>query len=260
MQNAGKMTMKREKYKRSLKDLQIKLVTLQRHLIAHKHKVLLIFEGRDAAGKDGTIFRITRHLSPRETRVVALGAPSQSDLSSWYFRRFVAHLPSEKEVVLFNRSWYNRAGVERVMGYCSQDDYESFVQMVLPFEHMLKQSQIRVLKYYLDISRDEQRKRLQDRRVNPLKTWKISPIDAVALDHWDDYTAARDEMLKRTHDEISPWYVVRADNKKRARLNVIRHILTHVDCPDRNEHWAPTDPDILTRYDQAVKHPGFLAE
>src|SRR6516165_10166661 len=173
-------------YKALLRELQIELVKVQRHIIKHAHQVLVIFEGRDASGKDGTIKRIVEHLSPRETRVVALGVPSDKERNSWYFQRFVPHLPAAHEMVLFNRSWYNRAGVEPVMGFCTPREYESFLDDVLPFEHMLIGAGIQILKYYLDISKKEQKKRLQDRRRDPLKQLKISPIDKVALKRFDD--------------------------------------------------------------------------
>lgn len=192
-----------EGYKENLRRLQIELVKLQRHLIKNDLQILVLFEGRDAAGKDGVIKRITQHLSPRETRVVALGKPSDRDRHSWYFQRFVPYLPSTQEMVLMNRSWYNRAGVERVMGYCSDAEYEDFMKSVLAFENTLVSAGIQLVKYYLDISKDEQKRRLQDRRIDPLKQWKISPIDKVAIKHWDDYSAARDEMFARTHNESS---------------------------------------------------------
>jgi len=246
-------------YKKTLRTLQIELVKLQRHLIKNDLRILILFEGRDAAGKDGVIKRITQHLSPRETRVVALGKPSDRDRRSWYFQRYVPHLPPTEEMVLMNRSWYNRAGVERVMGYCTDTEYEEFMRSVLSFEHMLVGSGIQLFKYYLDISKDEQTRRLKDRRVDPLKQWKISPIDKVAIKHWDDYSAARNEMFARTHNEITPWYVVRADNKKQARLNVIRHLMSLVDCPDKDEHAARPDPDIVFTFDQKYLRNGTIA-
>ena len=170
-------------YKASLRDLQIELVKVQKHIIKHGHKVLVIVEGRDAGGKDGTIKRIVQHLGPRETRVVALGKPSDKDRVSWYFQRYATYLPAAQEMVLFNRSWYNRAGVERVMGFCTDAEYESFLSEVVPFEHMLIGAGIQIMKYYLDISKKEQKRRLQDRRENPLTQWKISPIDEVAVKH-----------------------------------------------------------------------------
>jgi len=247
-------------YKETLRHLQVELVKLQRHLIKNELQILVLFEGRDAAGKDGVIKRITRHLSPRETRVVALGKPSDRDRHSWYFQRYVPHLPPTEEMVLMNRSWYNRAGVERVMGYCTDAEYEEFMRSVLPFEHMLVDSGVQLFKYYLDISKDEQKRRLEDRRVNPLKQWKISPIDKVAIKHWDDYSAARDEMFTRTHNAITPWHVVRADDKKQARLNVIRHLMSLVDCPDKDKHAANPDPEIVFTYDDKHLKNGALAQ
>ena len=246
-------------YKETLRHLQVELVKLQRHLIKNELQILILFEGRDAAGKDGVIKRITQHLSPRETRVVALGKPSDRDRHSWYFQRYIPYLPPSEEMVLMNRSWYNRAGVERVMGYCTEAEYEEFMRSVLPFEHMLVDSGVQLFKYYLDISKGEQKRRLEDRRVNPLKQWKISPIDQVAVEHWDDYSAARNEMFARTHSPITPWHVVRADDKKHARLNVIRHLMSLVDCPDKDKHAAKPDPKIVFAYDDRHFESGAIA-
>jgi len=246
-------------YKAALRALQIGLVMLQRHLIRNDLRILVLIEGRDAAGKDGAIKRITQHLSPRETRVVALGKPSDRETHSWYFQRHVAYLPAAQEMVLMNRSWYNRAGVERVMGFCTEAEYEAFMKAVLPFEHILVQSGIQLLKYYLDISKDEQARRLEDRRVNPLKQWKISPIDAVALECWDDYTEARDAMLKRTHNGLTPWTVVRADDKRATRLNLIRDILTRVDCPDRDQHLSRPSPELVFPFSPKRLKDGSMA-
>ena len=216
-------------YKETLRTLQVELVKLQKHLIKNDLQILILFEGRDAAGKDGVIKRITEHL------------------------------PSTGELVLMHRSWYNRAGVERVMGYCTETEHEGFMRSVLPFEHMLVDSGIQLFKYYLDISKDEQTRRLKDRRVDPLKQWKISPVDKVAIKHWNDYSAARNEMFARTHNEITPWHVVRADNKKQARLNVIRHLMSLVDCPDKDEHAARPDQDIVFTFDQESLSNGKIA-
>ncbi|WP_395021317.1 polyphosphate kinase 2 [Dongia sp.] len=246
-------------YEASLRELQIELVKVERHIIKHGHKVLLIFEGRDASGKDGTIKRIVEHLSPRETRVVALGKPSERDNASWYFQRYVAHLPAAKEMVLFNRSWYNRAGVERVMGFCSEKEYQTFIEAVLPFEHMLIGTGIQILKYYLDIGKKEQKQRLRARRKDPLKQWKISPIDEVALEHWDAYSHARDEMFARTSSPLAPWLVVRADDKHSARLNVIRDLLSRLACPETDKHMAMPDPKIVFPYDKVHAKAGLLA-
>lgn len=236
------------RYKKTLRRLQIELVKVQRHVIAHNHRVLIIFEGRDAAGKDGVIKRIVQHLSPRETRVVALGKPSSHDERSWYFQRYAAHLPADQEIALFNRSWYNRAGVEQVMGFCTDAQYRAFFPAVVDFEKMLIDDGTQILKYYLDISREEQERRLKDRRTNPLKQWKTSPVDEVALQNWDGYTKARNEMLTRTSSSKAPWHVVSADKKRIARLNIIRHILAELICPDKDEHEAQPDPEVVFRY------------
>lgn len=249
----------RTKYKTSLRELQIELVKVQRHVIEHGHKILVIFEGRDASGKDGTIKRIVEHLSPRETRVVALGKPSDKNTASWYFQRYVKFLPAAQELVLFNRSWYNRAGVEQVMGFCTEQEYERFLEDVLPFEHMLIGAGLQIIKYYLDISKEQQKKRLRSRRVDPLKQWKTSPVDEVALKHFDRYTEARDWMLARTSSPLSPWIVVRADDKRVARLNVIRDLIARLACLETDKHVAIPDLSVVFPYDEAHAKAGLLA-
>lgn len=249
----------KKKYQRKLVELQIELVKFQRHLIHHGHKVLVIFEGRDAAGKDGTIKRIVEHLSPRETRVVALGKPTERETSSWYFQRYAAHLPAAQEFVLFNRSWYNRAGVERVMNFCTPEETREFLRTVPDFEAMLLRAGIQLFKYYLDISREEQARRLRERKKNPLKQWKVSPIDEVALEHWDDYSRARNAMLERTHSRHAPWIVVRADDKHQARLNVIRDLLSRVDCPGQDKHLARPDRRVVREFDTRLIRQRWLA-
>ena len=247
------------RYEAALRELQIELVKVQKHVIKHGPKLLAIFEGRDASGKDGTIKRIVEHLSPRETRIVALGKPSDRDNASWYFQRYVQHLPAAQELVLFNRRWYNRAGVERVMEFCTDADYESFLQKVIPFEHMLIGSGIQILKYWLDIGKKEQKRRLRDRRHDPLKQWKASPIDDVALKHWDAYTEARNLMLARTSSPLCPWIVVRADDKHLAHLNVIRDVLGCLACPQTNKHLAVPNLKVVLPYDEAQIRAGLLA-
>lgn len=247
-------------YDATLRALQIELVKIQRHVIKHGHKVLILFEGRDASGKDGTIKRIVEHLSPRETRVVALGKPSDRDQASWYFQRYASHLPATGEMVLFNRSWYNRAGVERVMGFCSKAEYEAFFSAVLPFEDLLAAAGIQIIKYYLDISKKEQATRLRERRTDPLKQWKVSPVDRVALKYWDEYTEARNEMLERTSSRPLPWIVVRADDKHRTRLNVIRDILSRISCPESDKHQAVPDSDVVIVYDKRRAKAGLLTK
>jgi polyphosphate kinase 2 len=240
-------------YKKQLLLLQIELVKLQRHFIQCNNRILVIVEGRDAAGKDGMIKRIAEHLSPRETRIVALGKPSDKEKSSWYFQRFVPHLPSASELVLFNRSWYNRAGVEHVMGFCNDAEYEEFFVSVIEFEHMLIRSGISLFKYYLDISRDEQASRLAERKLDPLKQWKISPIDEQALQYFDEYSAARDIMLQRTHNETSPWTVVDADNKHNARLYMISDLLARLTYTDKDESVLLPGKNIVKRYNGSDK-------
>tara|TARA_R110000787_G_scaffold12520_4_gene40165 strand:+ start:1358 stop:2131 length:774 start_codon:yes stop_codon:yes gene_type:complete len=251
--------MQKKAYKASLERLQLELVKLQRHLIKNDLQILIIFEGRDAAGKDGVIKRITEHLSPRETRVVALGKPSDKELRSWYFERYVAQLPTSQEMVLMNRSWYNRAGVERVMGYCTESEYQTFMSSVVPFERLLIGSGIQVYKYYLDISKDEQKSRLRDRRIDPLKQWKISPVDEVAIKHWDDYSEARNAMFRRTHSDLAPWYVVITDDKKTARINIIRHLMSLVDCPDKDKHAEQPDAKIVFPFDEKLLENKIIA-
>ena len=238
----------RTSYKTALRDLQIELVKLQRHFIRHGERILVLLEGRDAAGKDGSIKRIVEHLSPRETRVVALGKPSDRERTGWYFQRYVQYLPVAQELVLFNRSWYNRAGVERVMGFCSDDEYEEFMQSVPKFEEMLVNSGVRLLKFYLDISKDEQKQRLANRRGDPLTQWKSSPIDAVAIAHWKAYSRSRDSMLLRTHTAIAPWVIVRADDKHQARLNLMRSILSSLDYAGKKRAIILPDPAIAYEF------------
>ncbi|MEQ1889094.1 MAG: polyphosphate kinase 2 [Alphaproteobacteria bacterium] len=246
-------------YKSELHKLQIELVKLQKHFIRRNDKILVLIEGRDAAGKDSVIKRIVQHLSPRETRVIALGKPSDRDRGSWYFQRFVQYLPAEQEFTLFNRSWYNRAGVERVMQFCTDEAYEEFMETVLEFEHMLVKSGIRLFKYYLDISRSEQKSRLEDRRRDPLKQWKISPIDAKALGNWKKYSLARNEMFARTHNPVTPWTVVRADDKRLARLNLIRDLLTRLHYEDKDDSVLRVNPDIIFQYQEIYLKNGMIA-
>jgi polyphosphate kinase len=247
-------------YHAALRALQIELVKLQRTIISDNGKILVILEGRDAAGKDGTIKSIIQHLSPRETRVVALGKPTERDSNSWYFQRWVRHLPAGQEMVIFNRSWYNRAGVERVMGFSSEAECEAFLETVPVFERMLERSGIKLFKYYLDISKAEQKKRLKDRHKDPLKQWKLSPIDEVAVKCWKAYSRARNAMFARTHTPLTPWHVVRADDKHAAHLNLIRHLLCQLDYDGRHERLAVPDPDIVFAYDELYLENGMIAK
>ena len=224
-----------KKNKEILHKLYIELVKLQKEVIASDLKLLVILEGRDAAGKDGTIKRIIKHLSPREARVVALNKPSNLQEREWYFNRYADHLPVSGELVLFNRSWYNRAGVEKVMGFCSHKEYKSFFKDVELFEELLVNSECIILKYYLDISKQEQEKRLKAREKDPLKQWKISPIDKVAQKHWDDYSDARNVMLEKTNFKHSPWFIVNAEDKETAHIAIISHLLKQLKYHKKDE-------------------------
>lgn len=234
-------------YQKQLTLLQIELLKLQNYVKEKGLKVLLIFEGRDAAGKGGTIKRITEHLNPRGARVVALVKPSDVEKTQWYFQRYVQHLPSAGEIVLFDRSWYNRAGVEPVMGFCTKEEYKQFLTDVPDFEKMLVESGIVVLKYYFSVSKKEQEKRFKKRKIDPLKEYKLSPIDQEAQKLWDKYTDAKYKMLMSTHTPISPWTVIKSDNKKSARLNCIRHILSTIDYSKKtkDEQITKIDRDIV---------------
>ena len=218
----------RRHYFRELLRLQAELVKLQDWVLAKKHKVVILFEGRDAAGKGGVIKRITQRLNPRTCRVAALPAPNDRERSQWYFQRYVSHLPAGGEIVLFDRSWYNRAGVERVMGFCTDDEYEEFFRSVPEFEKMLVRSGIQLIKYWFSISDDEQHLRFLGRMHDPLKQWKLSPMDLESRRRWEEYTKTKEAMFERTHIPEAPWWVVPADDKKKARLNCIHHLLSQL--------------------------------
>ncbi|WP_010485514.1 polyphosphate kinase 2 [Pseudomonas sp. S9] len=226
--HAAPVDMDRRLYLRELLRLQSELVKLQEWVVEQKLKVVVLFEGRDAAGKGGAIKRITQRLNPRVCRVAALPAPSERERSQWYFQRYVAHLPAAGELVLFDRSWYNRAGVERVMGFCTDDEYEEFYRSVPEFERMLIRSGIILVKYWFSITDEEQYRRFLMRIHDPLKQWKLSPMGLESRRRWEDYTRAKEEMLSRTHTEQAPWWIVEADDKKRARLNCIQHLLMQI--------------------------------
>jgi polyphosphate kinase len=232
-------------YKKALYELQIELVKLQRNLIASDARVLIILEGRDAAGKDGTIKRLTEHMSPRETRTHAPGKPSSREETEWYFQRFVPFLPAGDEFVIFNRSWYNRAGVERVMGFASEQQVEAFFRSVVPFEQMLVRDGMQIRKYYLDITKKEQKKRLDDREEDPLTQWKVSPIDEAAQKKWSAYTRARDDMLKRTTHADAPWRIVLANEKKVARLEFIRDLLDSFSYSAKSRKLTQADRSVV---------------
>ena len=232
-----------------LRLLQIELVKLQNSLISKGDQILVILEGRDTAGKDGTIKVITQHLSPRETRVVALGKPSDSESAGWYFQRYVAELPKKGEFVLFNRSWYNRAGVEVVMNFCTKPQHTNFMNTVNEFESILASSGITILKYYLDISKKEQALRLADRAKDPLKQWKISPIDQQAQKNWNAYSKCRNEMLEKTSTADAPWIVVKANDKKVAHINMIQDLLSRVTYPGKDKSLLKANKDITFKWD-----------
>ncbi len=218
----------RRVYFRELLRLQGELVKLQDWVVSQKLKVVVLFEGRDAAGKGGAIKRITQRLNPRVVRVAALTAPSERERTQWYFQRYISHLPAAGEMVLFDRSWYNRAGVERVMGFCDNEAYEEFFRTVPEFEKMLVRSGIILIKYWFSITDDEQYRRFLMRIHDPLKQWKLSPMDLESRRRWEDYTRAKEEMLTRSHTDVAPWWIVEADDKKRARLNCIHHLLEQI--------------------------------
>lgn len=220
-------------YEKELKMLQVELLKFQNHVKDKGLKILMIFEGRDAAGKGGTIKRITEHLNPRGARVVALEKPDEKEKNQWYFQRYVEHLPSAGEIVLFDRSWYNRAMVEPVMGFCTQRQHHKFLKDAPEFEKMIVEEGIQIFKFYFSVSKREQAKRFKARETDPLKQYKLSPVDKESQKLWDEYTLTKFMMLSATHTKEAPWTVVKSDNKKKARINTIKHILNYVDYPDK---------------------------
>jgi len=224
--------LKKKRYEKILGELQIELVKLQHWVKAKGLRVVVLFEGRDAAGKGGTIKRITERLNPRIARVVALGVPTEREKTQWYFQRYVAELPAAGEIVLFDRSWYNRAGVERVMGFCTPEQVEEFFRTCPQFERMLVREGIILIKYWFSVSDEEQERRFRGRIKDPTKRWKLSPMDLEARTRWVEYSHAKDEMFARTDTKQAPWHVVEADNKKRARLNCIQHFLSMIEYED----------------------------
>lgn len=224
--------LKREKYEQELKRLQIELVKLQSWVQQTGARIVVVFEGRDAAGKGGLIKRITERVSSRVFRVVALPTPSDREKSQIYMQRYITHMPAAGEIVLFDRSWYNRAGVERVLGFCSDEEYDKFIRYCSPFERALVDDGIMLIKYWLSVSHEEQVKRFQARIDDPLRQWKLSPTDLESVRRWYDYSHARDAIFKATDSEFAPWYIVRSDSKRRARLNCIRHLLSLIPYED----------------------------
>jgi polyphosphate kinase 2 len=252
-------------YEEELQKLQIELLKLQKYIKKKKLKVLLLFEGSDAAGKGGTIKRITEHLNPRGARVVALNKPSDVEKTQWYFQRYVQHLPSGGEIVLFDRSWYNRAGVEPVMGFCTQDEHQEFLHEVPFFERRLVNSGIILIKLYFSVSKEEQAKRFKERKTNPLKQYKLSPIDRYAQELWDKYTIAEYTMFMASHTEHTPWTVIQSNNKKKARINSIKHILNQIDYPGKikqkhlkvDKQIVHDADDKIAEFDQSISKDIF---
>jgi polyphosphate kinase 2 len=259
-----KNLMARKSYEKQKYRLQVELLKLQAWVKATGQKVVILFEGRDAAGKGGTIKRMMEHLNPRGARVVALEKPSDVEKGQWYFQRYVEHLPTAGEIVLFDRSWYNRAGVERVMGFCSDAEYREFMRQAPEFERNLVRSGVHVIKFWFSVSRKEQRRRFKERETHPLKQWKLSPIDLASLDKWDDYTQAKEAMFFHTDTADAPWTVIKSDCKKRARLNAMRYLLHKLPYTNKDISRVPApDPLLVGRanvvYEQG-EHPGVVPD
>jgi len=257
-----KNLMSRRNYEREKYRLQVELLKLQAWVKETGQKVVILFEGRDAAGKGGTIKRFMEHLNPRGARVVALEKPSEIERGQWYFQRYVQHLPTAGEIVLFDRSWYNRAGVERVMGFCTDQEYQEFMRQAPEFERMMVRNNIHLIKFWFSVSRKSQRQRFKEREVHPLKQWKLSPIDLASLDKWDDYTKAKEAMFFYTDTADSPWTVIKSDCKKRARLNALRYILHRLNYAKKDaDRIGPLDPMIVGRaqvvYERGEKQEGI---
>ncbi len=256
-----KTRMSRRVYEAHKRDLQVELLKAQSWIKATAQKVVVIFEGRDAAGKGGTIKRFMEHLNPRGAKVVALEKPSERERTQWYFQRYVQHLPTGGEIVFFDRSWYNRAGVERVMGFCKPNDYLEFMRQCPEFERMLVRTGTWLFKYWFSVTREEQRRRFAARERDPLKQWKLSPMDVASIDKWDDYTEAKEAMFFYTDTADAPWTVVKSDDKKRARLETLRHFLHLLPYPDKNETLvhAP-DPLIVGASGQVIGSAGHILD
>ncbi len=236
----------RKTYEAEKSALQVELLKVQHWVQETGQKFVLLFEGRDAAGKGGTIKRFTEHLNPREARVVALNKPSDEERGQWYFQRYIKHLPTAGEIVLYDRSWYNRAGVERVMSFCEPTEYLEFMRQTPEFERMLSRSGIKLFKYWFSVTQEEQKRRFASRETDPLKRWKLSPIDRASLDKWDDYTEAKEAMFFYTDTADAPWTVIRSNDKKRARLACMQHFLSKLDYPNKDHNVARApDPLIL---------------
>jgi polyphosphate kinase 2 len=240
-------------YEAEKRQLQVELLKAQRWTVETGQRIVALFEGRDAAGKGGTIKRFMEHLNPRAARTVALQKPTETERSQWYFQRYINHLPTAGEMVFFDRSWYNRAGVELVMGFCTQDEYQEFLRQAPQFERMLVHSGITLFKFWFSVTKQEQARRFDSRQQDPLKQWKLSPIDLASRSKWDEYTEAREELFRRTHFAEQPWTMIKSDDKKRARLNCMRYFLHQLDYPGKNQKTVHR-PDPLI-----VAHPPFVA-
>ena len=241
-------------YERDLQLLQVELLRMQRWVQATGQRIAVLFEGRDAAGKGGAIRRFTEHLNPRSMRVVALPKPTAEEAGQWYFQRYMRQLPNRGEIVFFDRSWYNRAVVEPVMGFCTPEQYEVYMRQVPEFEHMVVEDGVKLIKFWFSISKDEQLKRFESRRKNPLKQWKLSPIDEKAQDLWDQFTRHKEAMFSRTHTSYSPWIIVKANNKRKARLEAIRYALAMLDYDGKDDAGITLvpDPDVVSRFHRSA--------
>jgi polyphosphate kinase 2 len=242
--------LRNQRYEEELKLLQTELVNLQRWVAKNKLRVAVLFEGRDAAGKGGSIKRFAEHLNPRSMRVVALSKPTEVEKGQWYFRRYIKEMPNPGEIVFFDRSWYNRAVVEPVMGFCSKAEYKRFMVQVPAFEHMLYEDGVIVIKFWFSISKDEQAKRFKSRMSNPLKEWKFSPVDMMGQKLWDSYTHYKERMFSKSHTTFSPWIIIKTNNKREARLESIRYVLSQFDYSNRknNQTTLLPDPNVVLRY------------
>ncbi len=243
------------RYEEELRLLQIEMVQFQRWVRKNKMRVAIIFEGRDASGKGGTIKRFKQHLNPRTTRVVALSRPTEVERGQWYFRRYIKELPNPGEIVLFDRSWYNRAVVEPVMGFCNQQEYTQFMVQVPGFEHMLYEDGVKIIKFWFSISKEEQKKRMDSRLLNPLKKWKFSPVDQKGQELWDKYTYYKEHMFSKTHSTFSPWIIVKANSKKTARLESMRYVLSQFDYTNtqKSKTTILPDPNVVLRYYRQIE-------
>ena len=241
-------------YEEELKLLQTELVKLQSWLAKHKKRVAVLFEGRDAAGKGGSIKRFTEHLNPRSMRVVALSKPTDTERGQWFFRRYIKELPNPGEIVFFDRSWYNRAVVEPVMGFCTDEEYQKFMRQVTEFEHMLFEDGVVTIKFWFSIAKEEQDRRFESRRGNPLKQWKLSPVDEKGQELWEKYTYYKEQMFARTHTNFSPWTIVKTNNKKQARLESIRHVLSKFEYEGKDDAPAVVlpDPNVVMKFHRSM--------